>query len=132
MNPSTTETIYFRYCRSLDGRLVSVDTARHNGRAVPRFPRYITEFIDPLPEETPDFLELVEEVCYNLTPIERSTWLRILDGQCLLAIAEQDHVSHVAIYERIRGNSKGHGGMISKNDYVRHWWKRRNGKHKPQ
>ena len=28
-----------------------------------------------------------------------------------------------AIYERIRGNSKGQGGMIRKNDYVHIWWR---------
>jgi hypothetical protein len=33
--------------------------------------------------------------------------------------------SRTAIYERIRGNSKGHGGMIAKNLYVAIWWRTR-------
>jgi len=130
MNNSEPESTYFRYCRNIEGLLVPIDVARRNGRVIPRFEPSIIHPLLCQDDETPDLLELIEEICYNLTQIERSTWLRALDGQCLLAIAEQDRVSHVAIYERIRGNSKGHGGMIAKNLYVRHWWERRNRKHK--
>jgi hypothetical protein len=124
MDTEANETLYFRYCRTLDGSLVAIDTARQNGRLVPRFS---PNQFEPLPDDSSSELdELVVEVCQNLSSIERRTWLQIIDGLTIVDIAAADGVSRAAIYERIRGNSKGQGGMIAKNDYCRIWWERRN------
>jgi len=121
------EVSFYRYCRGHDGKLVAVDVARQNGRVVPRFSPSITEPALPHDEEeSEEYRELVEEVCQNLNPTERRTWLQILDGRSLLDIAEEEGVSRAAIYERIRGNSKGQGGMIRKNDYCAIWWRLKN------
>lgn len=120
----TEQALYFRYCRSLDGRLVPVDTARRNGRLVPRFE---PELLEPSPEQedAPELAELIDEITEHLTPTERRTWLKLLDGRSILDIAAEEGVSRAAVYERIRGSSRGKGGMVAKNEYVAIWWKRR-------
>jgi DNA-directed RNA polymerase specialized sigma24 family protein len=121
------ETTYFRYCRKIDGSLEPVDVAKRNDRLVPRFhPSVLEPDFQTEPDESPEYRELVEEVSQNLSPVERRTWLRLLDGMSILDIAAEDGVSRAAIYERIRGSSKGHGGMIAKNGYVAIWWRLRN------
>jgi len=42
-----------------------------------------------------------------------------------LDIATAEGVSRNAVYERIRGSSKRHGGMAAKNPYVAIWWRLR-------
>ena len=55
------QTLYFRYCRSLDGRLVPVDTARRNGRVVPRFDPEVLEPVDT-DADSSDLAELIDEI----------------------------------------------------------------------
>jgi hypothetical protein len=119
MKKEPNETTYFRYCRTLDGRLEPVDTFIHNGRVVPRF---VPETRKPQTDRS-DFKRLIREVMYNLNRTERRTWVSLLLGQSIVEIARKEEVSRSAIYERIRGNSKGQGGMIRKNDYVHIWWR---------
>jgi hypothetical protein len=119
------ETLHFRYCRDLDGRLVAIDVARQNGRLVPRFS---PNQFEPIQDDTnSDLDELIFEICQNLTATERRTWLQLVDGVSILDVAAAEGVSRTAIYERIRGSSKGHGGMIAKNPYVAIWWRLRHG-----
>ena len=123
MNTESNELLYFRYCRTLDGGAIPVDTAKQNGRLVPRFS---PGQFEPAPDEGDGELdELIAEICQNLTTIERRTWLELIDGLTVLDIAATEGVSRSAIYERIRGNSKGHGGMVAKNPYVAIWWRLR-------
>lgn len=126
MDIETKETLYFHYCRTLDGQLLAVDVARRNGRLVPRFS---PEHFDPqcVTGETDnrELEELITEVTQNLTATERRTWLQLVDGVSILDIAAAEGVSRAAIYERIRGNSKGQGGMAAKNSYVAIWWRLR-------
>ncbi len=121
MNNTDDETTYFRYIRTLDGRLEPVDVARHNGRLIARFSPAHTD-----PEGTraagSDFRRLIREVMYALNRTERRTWGLLLLGNSIVEVARAERVSRAAIYERIRG-SKGCGGMIRKNDYVRIWWR---------
>ncbi|MGA2268777.1 MAG: hypothetical protein ABSH44_09940 [Bryobacteraceae bacterium] len=127
MDDFQSEVSYFRYCRKLDGTLEPVDVAKRNDRLVPRFHPSITEPPPPSdPEDSDEYRELVEEVSQNLNPIERRTWLRLLDGRSVLDIAAEDGVSRAAIYERIRGSAK-RGGMIARNPYCLIWWNRRQG-----
>jgi hypothetical protein len=60
---------------------------------------------------------------YNLNRTERRTWILLLLGQSIVEIARKEGISRAAIYERIRGNFQGQGGMIRKNDYVHIWWR---------
>ncbi len=113
------EVSCYHYCRGHDGRLIDVDVARQNGRIVPRFPLSITEPALPQDdEESEEYQELVEEVCQNLNEVERRTWLRILDGRSILDIAQEEHVSRPAVYDRVRR-------MVRKNDYCAIWWQLR-------
>jgi len=130
MEDSFANTLYFRSCRTLEGQLEPVDLARRNGRLTPRFPPSCTEpNLDS--KNVSDLKRLLREVMYSLSRIERRTWLLLLLGYSILDIAEHEKVTRVAIYERIRGNSKGQGGMIRKNDYVAIWWRRRGQELKP-
>jgi hypothetical protein len=127
MEDFQSEVTYFRYCRKIDGSLEPVDVAKRNNRLVPRFhPSVIEPELPADPEQSTEYRELVEEVSQNLNAIERRTWLRLLDGRSILDIAVEDGVSRAAIYERIRGNSRGHAGMIAKNGYVAIWWRLKN------
>jgi hypothetical protein len=116
------ETTYFHYARRIDGRLESVDCARHNGRLVPRFDPSWTDVACGGPADDSEFEELIAELSYNLNAAESRTWLKLIDGQSVEHIAQTEGVSRAAVYERIRGNSKNQGGMVKKNDYVRLWW----------
>jgi DNA-directed RNA polymerase specialized sigma24 family protein len=116
------ETTYFQYARRIDGRLEAIDTTRHNGRLVPRFDPSWTDSISDLSEDDSELEELIAELSYNLNPLERRTWLQLIDGLPVEQIADAEGVSRTAVYERIRGNFKKQGGMVKKNDYVRIWW----------
>jgi hypothetical protein len=61
----------------------------------------------------------------NLNSIEERTWRKLLNGQSISSIAQDEGVSRKAVYDRIQGNSKGHGGMIGKNFWVLLWWRLR-------
>ena len=70
--------------------------------------------------------KLFNQLSFNLTPTERRTWRKLLlEEKTIQQIACEEKTSRAAIYERIRGNSKGQGGMISKNEFVELWWLRR-------
>jgi hypothetical protein len=58
----------------------------------------------------------------NLNPLEAETWKKVLKGQSIRDIAREERVSRQAVYSRIVGNSKGQGGMVSKNFWVLLWW----------
>jgi hypothetical protein len=121
MQKSDSETLFFQCCRAISGEVESIGTVKNNGRRVAHFPPSwsIPLFLlDADPDEID--AELLEEVCVNLTPIERRTWLQILDGRSPAEIARDEGVSNAAIHSRIRGE-KGRGGMVAKNPYVRHW-----------
>jgi len=112
------ETLRFRQWRTINGRAESVDVIRRNGQLAHR---YVPEYSRM--EERPEMHQLLRELMYGLTVTERRTWLLLLLHIPIEEIAEREHVSSSAIYERIRGNSKGQGGMIRKNDYVHIWWR---------
>jgi hypothetical protein len=92
---------------------------------VPRFSPEDLEPVSVADDDTSEMDELIAEITQNLTAVERRTWLRLVDGTSILELAASEGVSRAAIYERIRGNSKGQGGMIAKNDYVGIWWRLR-------
>jgi hypothetical protein len=126
-NTNRDETTYYRYCRTLEGKLEPVDYVRHNGRLVPRF---VPDADDPPAKDRSDLKRLLREVMYGLNRTERRTWLLLLLGNSILEVACKEKVSRTAIYERIRGNAHGHGGMIRKNDYVWIWWRDQRKKNK--
>lgn len=115
------ELLYFRSARRISGRAETIDVTRRNGRLVPRFD-YSWTVPDADPDPEYEATELVAEISQGLTAIERRTWLNILNGKSVAEIAAEEGVSRTAIYERIRGSSKGHGGMLTKNEYVAIWW----------
>lgn len=124
MNDKFDETTYYRHFRTLDGRLEPIDVVRRNGRLVPRFSPSCTEH-NPTPlTQSTDLRELLREVMYGLNRKQRRTWLLLLLQYPILEVARQERVTPTAIYERLRGSSKGHGGMIRKNEYVAIWWRR--------
>ncbi len=120
------ETLYFRSCRNLSGKSRDLSFCKRNGRPEPIFPPNWSE--QEQESDNQELQELIEEICYGLSPIERSTWLLLIDGLSLSEIARNDCVSRQAIYARIRGTKKSPGGMIAKNEYVAIWWKLHNKK----
>lgn len=126
MRPRLNETTEFRQWRTLDGSAEPVDLIRRNKQLVPRYSPAVTE---PPAVDRGELKRLLREVMYELTPCERRTWLLLMLGFSIVETARKERVSRTAIYERIRGNSKGQGGMIRKNDYVRIWWERRKDLH---
>jgi hypothetical protein len=112
----------FHCCCSLDGATHDVSFYRQNGRLVPRIDPALLTFPSLEPEASNDYAELVEEVCQNLTVIERRTWLLILDGWSISRIAEEEQVSRPAVYSRLRS-------MARRNPYVPIWWRLRQNNH---
>jgi hypothetical protein len=115
------EVTYYRYCRDIHGNLVPIDMVRRGGRAVPRFPRDITDaYWLPQDSNSPDYAELLEEVCQCLNEIERRRWLlAISDGQSISVIAEMQGVSRQAIIDCFHR-------MAIKNPYVAIWLRYKN------
>ncbi|HYT75106.1 MAG TPA: hypothetical protein VEL79_10195 [Vicinamibacterales bacterium] len=69
--------------------------------------------------------DLLDEILtINLSPVERRTWMRLLSGASIRAVAKEDGVTRTAIYARIRGSRRS-AGMVSKNPFVAQWWARR-------
>jgi DNA-directed RNA polymerase specialized sigma24 family protein len=115
------ETTKFQRYRDITGQIEPVQMARRNGKPVPSFSPHLAE-PDPNPRSR-ELKELLRELMYGLNRKERRAWLLLLLGVPIIDIAQREGVSRSAIYERIRGNSKGQGGMIRKNDYVHIWWR---------
>jgi hypothetical protein len=123
---------YFHYARDHGGKLIPVGIVRRNKRAVPRFDPLITE-----PDQHPDgdadqpggasqaSVPWIEDPRYyvNLNEVESRTWRLILSAKSISEIARIERVKRQAILCRIRGNSKGQGGMIAKNFWVLLWWR---------
>ena len=118
------EAAIYQRCGTLDGSAKSVAVGKRNRRMVAQFTPEWTS-LEPITEKTADASlenDLRAELSSNLNAIERRTWERIINGRPIREIAAEDGVRRSAIYERIRGNSKGQGGMIQKNPYVALWW----------
>lgn len=120
------DVLKFQRWRTLDGTIVPADLYRRNGRLAASFhPSRIESPSDSDPYERHRHI-----LAANLTPTEERTWLRLLSGASIAAIADEDGRSRTAIYERIRGK-KGSGGMVAKNRWVQTWWRRRQSAHTP-
>jgi hypothetical protein len=130
MDDHDLEVLFFQTASGLDGRSREVQIGRRNRQPVPLFhPNWaVPDILQGDQEEQLD-MELLDEVAINLTPVERQTWRQILDGRTIPDIARDQGVSHAAIYIRIRGKD-GTGGMVSRNPYVRRWWRTRQERHK--
>jgi hypothetical protein len=120
MEQSSLELLRFRRCQDLRGNEVGVTVGRRNGRPA-AFLRPNSEDPESAPE--PQKFEDNPKYYVNLNPLERETFRRILRGQSIASIADEDGVRRSAIYARICGNSKGQGGMISKSFWVLLWWR---------
>src|SRR5690349_13328261 len=88
-NAQFDETRYFRYIRTLAGRLEPVDFARRNGRLVPSFSPEHTE-ADPGQAGHSDLKPLLRELMYALNRTERRTWLLLLLGYSIVDIARKE------------------------------------------
>jgi DNA-binding CsgD family transcriptional regulator len=127
METMDSDVLTYQACCGLDGRIYHVDTGKRNGHLVPIiktvFSAYFSE--TDLNDEDEKAKELFKVISADLTPTERRTWRKLLEGKTIQQIAGEEKTTRSAIYERIRGNSKGQGGMISKNEFVELWWLRR-------
>lgn len=129
MNNNEFEILQFqRYC-DLSGKQHAAHIIKHNGHfSATLAPDSFDQGSD---REAADFTEQ-EKLFVNLTPLERRTWQRILNGWNISAIARDENVSNAAIRSRIQGNSKGQGGMVAKNFWVLLWWNMRHKFYKSQ
>ncbi|SRR6266404_1309308 len=118
MNWTDLEITQYHSCRDLYGNVRPVALCKRNGRTALCFDPGFGRSGDEAGNGRGD----VEGIFDNLTEIESEAWERVLEGRSISQIAEEQGVSRTAIYERIRGNSKGQGGMIAKNHWVRLWW----------
>src|SRR5438034_1038026 len=91
------ESIYFRSCCSITGAVRHLHSCRRNGYPMLVFSADVAE-PDPEPDES-ELTELIEELSYNLNPLERRTWLKLMDGQPIEHIAADEGVTRTAIYE---------------------------------
>jgi DNA-binding CsgD family transcriptional regulator len=114
----------FRTYRTFFGAPAPIDLIRRNGQAALRHRHdWNADTLDLAERETRSFAER-RNLLRGLTPMERRTWRRLLDGWSVDAIAVADGASRAAVYARIRG-SHGRGGMVRKNAFVAAWWRRR-------
>ena len=109
------EVTYFRCCRTLDGRLEPIDTARRNGRSIPLFAANILEprLSEGCQSDEPS-LEFLDEICYALTERQRQVWLTRLDSPSAAEAARRLGITHPAVLDFI-------DRMAARNVYVRHW-----------
>ena len=122
------ELLHYQACAAIDGTVRTFDLGRRNGRMIPILTPAWTECLPQIHEDKSEenAIKLFRQLSCNLTKVERRTWRKLLvEGQSIAQVAIEEGVSRNAIYERIRGNSKGQGGMIAKNEFVALWWLRR-------
>ncbi|SRR6266567_3667613 len=109
-------------CASLYGDACDVVPYRHNRAPAMRVALKDVEGIAARLRTRRDLLD--EILTINLSPVERRTWMRLLSGASIRAVAKEDGVTRTAIYARIRGSRRS-AGMVSKNPFVAQWWARR-------
>jgi hypothetical protein len=130
-----TDTFRFRAFRDIEGRIHAIDLYKRNGKVVPNLGFFWKPSEDkPRPQKRSRVRRFPADLFANLTELEKHTWEKIVAGRSVGNIAAEERVTRSAIYERIRGNSKGHGGMVAKNCWVAKWWElkkqqRNNGSH---
>jgi hypothetical protein len=107
----------------LAGSSHQIGIGRRNGRPAAFFSRHWTE--DMRADQLP--YPWLDDARYyvNLNAVEQRTWRKLLNGQSISSIAQDEGVSRKAVYDRIQGNAQGHGGMIGKNFWVLLWWRLR-------
>lgn len=115
--------IVFRAGRGLDGAPLAFDIIRRNGVPALAYRRSWDAAASPPPTGELSFAFRLS-VLAGLTPCERRTWRRLLDAWPVETIPRADGVSRAAVYARIRG-TRGGGGMVRKNPWVRRWWQTR-------
>jgi hypothetical protein len=108
--------------RTLTGAPAPIDLIRRNGQPAPRH-RHDWDAAPALAnaDDAVPFGAL-RNLLRGLTPLERRTWRRLLDGWSVDAIAVADGTSRAAVYARIRGSRGRGGGMVRKNAFVARWW----------
>src|ERR1700739_4830202 len=93
------ETIVFQRSRTLKGNIRPVTVGRRNGKTAALFgPEWIS--LEPMTDaqcEDRRTLEIREELCVNLNPIERRTWEQIINGRSIREIAAEEKVKRPAI-----------------------------------
>jgi hypothetical protein len=124
MSHQVDETLFFQRCATLQGETQTVQVGRRNGRRVAFLkPDWTLGEAETSPEPDPNRIaNLRRELSIDLNPLERRTWLQLLDGRSIGDIAHSEGRTRTAIYERIRGNGKSRAGMVGKNPYVALWW----------
>lgn len=128
MQSNDSDILTFQSCSGLDGRVYKIEIIKRNGQLVPLLTPSLTAYSEMGREEDDEIKaeKLFRQLSHNLTKVERRTWKKLLmEGNSIAKVAIEEGVSRNAVYERIRGNSKGQGGMIAKNDFVALWWLRR-------
>jgi len=119
------ETRVFRSIQNANGEIARLDDVRRNGVGIPRPTPISSE------QEVTDLgilLQTYRLLMYNLNSTERRIWVRLLLGRPFEEVASEFGFSRPNLYCRIRGDGKGYGGMIAKNENVAIWWRRRGGK----
>jgi hypothetical protein len=120
---SDASVIRFQTCNTLAGSSHGVGIGRRNGHPVAFFS---PDWTDHRRDDQLPYSWLDDTRYYvNLNPIEQRTWRKVLNGESIASIAQDEGVSRQAVYDRIKGNAKGHGGMIGKNFWVLLWWRLR-------
>jgi hypothetical protein len=128
MQNTNGDLLQYQVCAAIDGSIHKVNWGKRNGLPVPLLTPALTDYSPMNSERDGDIRaeNLFKQLSGNLTKVERRTWRKLLvEGKSIAQVAIDEGVSRNAVYERIRGNSKGQGGMIAKNDFVALWWLRR-------
>ena len=123
MDQADIEALFFHRFSDFNGEAQDLQIGKRNGQRVPLLSPSIAYVAEKGSDEQ-ETAELQDELCYDLNPLERRTWVKIIFGQSVLDIAKDEGVRRAAIYSRIRGSSKSRG-MIHKNFYVARWWQLR-------
>lgn len=127
MKEPTQDITQFRAWRDLEGNIHLHGCYKRNGEIVANFTPH---WLNPPSLFTParrkrSARKSIPDLFANLTEIEKRTWKKLLAAQSPEKIAGEEGVTRSAVYERIRGNGNGQGGMIKKNRWVAKWWRLR-------
>jgi hypothetical protein len=117
------ETRLFHRYRRPDGVIESLDDVKCNGAGIPR--PTLSSREEKRQTDIVLLLQTYRALMYNLTSIERRIFVQLLRGRSIEQVAVAFKCSRPNVYCRIRGDRKGYGGMIVKNENVDIWWRRR-------
>jgi hypothetical protein len=118
LDGETLQVLIFGHCHTLSGCSEQVHVGRRNGRTSLFLGEADADISGRQRGQSRGYIGLLRDVYRNLTPLQRWTWHRLLNGASVLSISKERGTSRSAVYDTIHR-------MVERNGFCKRWWRRR-------